>query len=540
MALLDPIFSLILDQLKAGKSFSSITSLLDLPQPPLPISSPTALHAWYRKCVGASRHKLTNIDSLDDAIAALTKAQRIMLLVGAGISVSCGVPDFRSGDGLYAALRRTNALQTIGDPQEVFNFDVFRDEPEIFYSIARLLYPFDETTDALTKDAGAAAGSASAMVASSSSLSERREQSNALSNTAVFTPSLTHRFLAALAGAGKLLRVYTQNIDGLEAASGVPADRLVQCHGSLSTVTCLSCRFRRPASDPLFRHAVIGGFVARCDKGGCGGLLKPDAVFFNEPLPQEFESRIQSDLSEADCLLVIGTSCKVKPVSGIPAALQRVQPGVPALLVNLEPLPQQGLDVELLGACDVVTEHLWHALSLPGLAPALAATGLAKVVPHWMWPKPPILVEPIDSDDEHEGCYECSASQFAASASVAQSGDSAFSGSGATASSSGAAASSSVATGSRGSSSGTAADSSASSARSGLPSEGVDIAVVHESPARYRFSCPRHERVAASTTARMRARMDALLSAVSASAGACEGQGPTSSRSGRAIKKPRR
>ena len=325
--------------------------------------------------------------ALEGALRTLRAATRIVVLVGAGASVACGLPDFRSPGGLYDAIARSDhpALASISDPQEVFDLDVFRSEPEVFYAVARLLYRFDDDDDGCGGGGGGAA------------------------------PSLAHRLLGALSRAGKLQRVYSQNVDGLEAAGGVAPGELVACHGSLARVTCLRCGRSAPAAaTPGFVAAVRAGAVARCAQprcaggrgrragggllkppadddgpppggdGGCGGLLKPDAVFFREPLPGAFAAALPGDLAAADLLLVLGSSLRVQPVAGIPAALRRSRPAVPALLVNAEPLGGGrgggggggGFDAELLGSCDVVCEHLWRSLALPGLDAALAACGL--------------------------------------------------------------------------------------------------------------------------------------------------------------------
>jgi NAD-dependent SIR2 family protein deacetylase len=124
------------------------------------------------------RPRLPEVSSLEQAVEVLRRARRVVALVGAGISVSCGVPDFRSPNGLYALAERLGV--TLGDPQELFDIEAFDDDPTPFYSFAHALWP-----------------------------------------RASVVPSLTHRFLAALGARKKLLRVYTQNIDGLERRAGV-------------------------------------------------------------------------------------------------------------------------------------------------------------------------------------------------------------------------------------------------------------------------------------------------------------------------------
>ncbi|OAA61694.1 sir2 family histone deacetylase [Niveomyces insectorum RCEF 264] len=126
------------------------------------------------------------------------KPLRIVALVGAGMSTAAGIPDFRSPDtGLYANLQRLR----LPYPEAVFSLDYFQEHPEPFYVLAQELHP--------------AAGR--------------------------FHPTLAHAFLALLAAKNHLALLFTQNIDCLERAAGVPADRLVEAHGSFATQRCIRC-----------------------------------------------------------------------------------------------------------------------------------------------------------------------------------------------------------------------------------------------------------------------------------------------------------
>lgn len=150
-------------------------------------------------------------------------------------------------------------------------------------------------------------------------------------------PTLAHLFFAALDADGRLLRLYTQNVDGLDERAGVSPARVVQAHGTLATVSCLRCGRRFPAAH--VREDVAARTVARCrGPPACGGLLKPDAVFFHESLPAAYASSLDADLAAADLCVVVGSSMRVRPVSDIPG---RLPPHVPLLVVNLEPLGPQ-------------------------------------------------------------------------------------------------------------------------------------------------------------------------------------------------------
>lgn len=307
--------------------------------------------------------------ALRTAVVLLRKSSSIVVIAGAGLSVAAGVPDFRSpGAGLYALLARARlpALDGVADAQELFDLRTFTEEPHVFYALARVLYAAAGNSPASASEAG---------------------QPPPPPPPSALRPTLAHRFLAALAGTGRVRRVYTQNVDGLEAAAGVPEHALVQCHGSMDTVTCLRCRARRPATDDAFAAAVRAGVVARCTSPGCVGtpnaLLKPDVVFFGEPLPPAYGATAAADAGCADLLVVVGSSLAVRPVSGLPALMP---PGVPSLLINLEPLAASRRDAptaapaftaELLGPADAVCEVLWRRLELPGLQQAVVAAGYA-------------------------------------------------------------------------------------------------------------------------------------------------------------------
>lgn len=154
------------------------------------------------------------MNDIDDAVALIQSRRRILLLTGAGISVSCGIPDFRSRNGLYASLQQSGDYD-LDDPQQMFDITYFRENPAIFYSFASKIYPSN------------------------------------------FIPSPCHRFIKAIEDRGKLLRNYTQNIDTLETLAGVK--RVLQCHGSFATASCLNCKVRVPGiaiEDDILNHRV--------------------------------------------------------------------------------------------------------------------------------------------------------------------------------------------------------------------------------------------------------------------------------------------
>lgn len=131
----------------------------------------------------------------------MAKAQNIMIVTGAGVSVSCGIPDFRSETGIYSRLQEYQ----LDDPQQMFDIEYFRDSPEIFYSFAKELYPSN------------------------------------------YVPSPSHQFVKLVEDQGKLLRNYTQNIDTLEQKSKIK--NVVNCHGSFATASCVTCGYKCDGKD---------------------------------------------------------------------------------------------------------------------------------------------------------------------------------------------------------------------------------------------------------------------------------------------------
>ena len=95
------------------------------------------------------RPRLPTTTTLPEVLTALRDASRIMVLVGAGISVSCGVPDFRSEGGLYSLVESLGLA--LDDPQELFNIEAFDHDPAPFYSFAHALWPSDKIRPSLTR-----------------------------------------------------------------------------------------------------------------------------------------------------------------------------------------------------------------------------------------------------------------------------------------------------------------------------------------------------------------------------------------------------
>ena len=299
----------------------------------------------------AKRVKLLQYNTIDDAVSLLKKSKNVIVLTGAGISTSLGIPDFRSKEtGLYSQLQHLG----LSDPQEVFDIRLFREDPTIFYSVAKDILP----------------------------------------STNKFSP--THAFIRLLQEKGKLLTNFTQNIDNLEGHAGILPEKLIQCHGSFATASCLECNFKVKGEE--IHKDLKAGQVPRCDRcirrlrqskpGGIkrkrsngallgkkrrqeyddssdeeedfditvAGVMKPDITFFGEDLPATFHHRLANhDRDLVDLVLVIGTSLKVAPVSEVVGFLP---PNTPQMYISREPCSHVDFDIDMLGDCDTVVAEL--------------------------------------------------------------------------------------------------------------------------------------------------------------------------------------
>ncbi|KAJ7204215.1 NAD-dependent deacetylase sirtuin-2 [Mycena rebaudengoi] len=282
------------------------------------------------------------------------QCRKILVMAGAGISTAAGIPDFRSPDtGLYDNLAKLN----LPYPQAVFEVGYLLDHPDAFYTLARELEP------------------------------------------GRFRPTVTHSFIKLLADKDLLNVCYTQNIDCLERRAGVPPELIIEAHGSFATQPCLKCKQLFP--DDAFSAHLRAGTIPHCRlstsfqasfelhpaneigtidtpaaNGLCNGLVKPDIVFFGEPLPAEFFDGFPHTL-DADLLLIMGTSLKVHPFASL------AEMGVcPRVLVNRDPAGDIGTqpdDVVLLMNCDDAVRQIARGMGWEEeLDTAWAATALPK------------------------------------------------------------------------------------------------------------------------------------------------------------------
>jgi NAD-dependent deacetylase len=200
------------------------------------------------------------MDYINETKNLIEKAKNILVVSGAGISTAAGIPDFRSSGGLYEMVSKKYNLQ---DPTIVFDIDYFMKDPSLFYKLS----------PNLQKD---------------------------------YEPTIAHKYIAQLEKDHEVT-ILTQNIDGLHQKAG--STNVIAAHGSMTRVRCLSCGH-------IEEEPVYTGDVLTCEL--CGGLMKPDVVFFGEGLPQQFHHFYENWRNyKFDLLFIVGTGLQVYPVAGL-------------------------------------------------------------------------------------------------------------------------------------------------------------------------------------------------------------------------------
>ena len=190
----------------------------------------------------------------------IDECNKIVFFGGAGVSTESGIPDFRSVDGLYNQKYKY-------PPEEILSHTFFVKKTAEFYDFYR-----DKMLCFTAK------------------------------------PNAAHLFLSELEKAGKLSAVVTQNIDGLHQMAG--SKKVYELHGSVHRNYCLSCG-----------KFFSGEYIARsngiphCDS--CGGVIKPDVVLYEEGLDDRTIEGSVRAISNADCMIVAGTSLTVYPAAGL-------------------------------------------------------------------------------------------------------------------------------------------------------------------------------------------------------------------------------
>jgi len=216
----------------------------------------------------------------------VSSSARIVALTGAGISTESGIPDFRGPNGVWTRNPKAERLS---------NIHAYMADPEV----------------------------------------RRLSWQTRLDHPAWHAePNDGHRALVALERAGKLHALITQNIDGLHQRAGSSPATVIEVHGTMRDVMCMSCGWRGPMQ-PVLERVRRGEDDPAC--GSCGGILKSATISFGQPLEPDVIRRAMRAASEADVLLAVGSTLQVYPVAGaVPAAKEA---GARVVIVNAEPTP---------------------------------------------------------------------------------------------------------------------------------------------------------------------------------------------------------
>lgn len=221
------------------------------------------------------------MNTTHELVELISRSKHCVALTGAGISTLSGIPDFRGPDGLY---RRKDI-----DANKIFDLNYFMRDPGYYYSHAGdFLYNLDEKE-----------------------------------------PNIVHATLARLEENGLLKAVITQNIDLLHQKAG--SRTVYELHGSPLHHHCLQCGAASSFEEiaPYARR----GETPKCAQ--CGGVIKPDIVFFGEALPEEALTQAELHARKADLMLVLGSSLTVYPAAAIPEVT--LQCGGKIAIINASP-----------------------------------------------------------------------------------------------------------------------------------------------------------------------------------------------------------
>lgn len=198
-------------------------------------------------------------EKIDTLKKWIDESKNIVFFGGAGVSTESGIPDFRSKDGLYNQKYKF-------PPEEILSHTFFMNNTEEFYKFYK-------------------------------------DKMNSLK----YQPNITHKKLAEWENAGKLNAVVTQNIDGLHQKAG--SKKVYELHGSVLRNYCMKCHKFYDAE-----FVFNSKDVPTCE---CGGIIKPDVVLYEEPLNEETMMKAIIAISQADMLIVGGTSLTVQPASSL-------------------------------------------------------------------------------------------------------------------------------------------------------------------------------------------------------------------------------
>ena len=234
---------------------------------------------------------------LNQAQAWLRAAERVVVLTGAGISTDSGIPDFRGPQGVWTK---------DPDAEKLSNIHYYLSDPEIRKKAWR------SRLDSVAWNA---------------------------------QPNAGHRALAALEQRGKLHVLITQNIDGLHQLAGNSPDKVIEIHGTMRYVRCMSCSYYVPM-EIIAERLYAGEDDPDCPD--CGGILKSATISFGQNLVAADLQRAEQAANECDLLLAVGSTLSVYPAAGVVPLAKYA--GAKIIIINGGPTEMDDLaDVVLQG-----------------------------------------------------------------------------------------------------------------------------------------------------------------------------------------------
>lgn len=205
------------------------------------------------------------IHDIENLYETILESDKVLVFTGAGISTLSGIPDFRGVKGVYR--EKWHGLEV----EEILSLPCFLKHPEYFYEWAQtFVYGLEN-----------------------------------------YQPNIVHKVIADWEKRNLINRTYTQNIDILHQYAG--SKRLYELHGSPAHHYCLSCHKYYSYND--IAPIVQSGNCPRCD---CGGIVKPEIVFYGEQLDQDLLEQAFNDFASADLAIVLGSSLTVNPAALLP------------------------------------------------------------------------------------------------------------------------------------------------------------------------------------------------------------------------------
>ncbi|ASU83629.1 NAD-dependent deacetylase [Nocardiopsis gilva YIM 90087] len=228
---------------------------------------------------------MPSISRTTEVSALLAETDQVTVLTGAGISTDSGIPDFRGPNGVWTANPAAAAM---------FDIDTYMAD----VNVRREVWLMRRAHPAWTA-----------------------------------SPNAAHYALTELDRAGRLRALVTQNVDGLHQAAGIDPRRVIEVHGTIHWVVCMSCGLRTPSPEVLARLDEESD--PHCRK--CGGIQKADTISFGQRLRAEVLEAAVAATEDCEVFVAVGTSLTVHPVAGLcDLALEH---GARLIVINADPTP---------------------------------------------------------------------------------------------------------------------------------------------------------------------------------------------------------